>query len=169
MVREHEAPGRSPRWKPWLRTKLKLHPRAIREDLIAIGWSLSRTGASRGQLWWGHQIPAWYVVSETDGLKRQETPFVVARDAAAAQALADAKYGQGAKLAQEEDVLDTWFSSALWPFSTLGWPDKTPELAMHYPTDVLVTDRGIIYFWVVRSYLLRPQVPGEDALPHRFH
>ena len=107
-------------------------------------WCISR------QLWWGHQIPAWYVISETDGKRRQDTPFIVARTAAEAQLAATKKYGDKVALEQEEDVLDTWFSSALWPFSTLGWPDKTPELATHYPTDVLVTDRGIIYFWVAR-------------------
>ncbi len=107
-------------------------------------WCISR------QLWWGHQIPAWYVVSETGGEKKQNTPVVVALDEAGALAKAKAQYGANAKLVQDEDVLDTWFSSGLWPFSTLGWPDKTPELATHYPTDVLVTDRGIIYFWVAR-------------------
>ncbi len=107
-------------------------------------WCISR------QLWWGHQIPAWYVISVTDGKRRQDTPVIVARTEAEAQAEAVKKFGAAAKLEQEDDVLDTWFSSALWPFSTMGWPDKTPELATHYPTDVLITDRGIIYFWVAR-------------------
>ena len=108
-------------------------------------WCISR------QLWWGHQIPAWYVVSETGGEKRRETPVVVARTEAEAQAQAAKAYGPKAALVQEEDVLDTWFSSALWPFSTQGWPEKTQDLETFYPTDVLVTDRGIIYFWVART------------------
>jgi valyl-tRNA synthetase len=119
-------------------------------------WCISR------QLWWGHQIPAWYVVSETEGKRRQDTPFIVARSEADAKAEAAKKYGANARLVQEEDVLDTWFSSALWPFSTLGWPDKTPELATHYPTDVLVTDRGIIYFWVARMVFSGLKFMGKE-------
>ncbi|HUB10956.1 MAG TPA: valine--tRNA ligase [Acetobacteraceae bacterium] len=102
-------------------------------------WCISR------QLWWGHRIPAWY---GPDGA------VFVAHDAAEAQALADAQYGRrGEELAQDEDVLDTWFSSGLWPFSTLGWPEKTPELARYYPGDVLVTGFDIIFFWVARMMM----------------
>jgi len=102
-------------------------------------WCISR------QLWWGHRIPAWY---GPDG------SVFVARDAAEAQALADAQYGRrGETLEQDEDVLDTWFSSGLWPFSTLGWPEKTPELARYYPSDVLVTGFDIIFFWVARMMM----------------
>jgi valyl-tRNA synthetase len=107
-------------------------------------WCISR------QLWWGHQIPVWYVVSETGSQVTDHTPYVVARGEEDAWKEAREKFGPGCALQREEDVLDTWFSSGLWPFSTLGWPDETPELQSHYPTDVLVTDRGIIYFWVAR-------------------
>ncbi|GJL87723.1 MAG: valine--tRNA ligase [Minwuia thermotolerans] len=101
-------------------------------------WCISR------QLWWGHQIPAWY---GPDG------EVFVAYDAAEAQTLADAHYGKTVDLTRDEDVLDTWFSSALWPFSTLGWPEETPELAKHYPTDVLITGFDIIFFWVARMMM----------------
>ncbi len=102
-------------------------------------WCISR------QLWWGHRIPAWF---GPDG-----TPFV-AHDEAGAAAAALAHYGQPEPLEQDPDVLDTWFSSALWPFSTLGWPQQTPELARYYPGDVLVTGFDIIFFWVARMMMM---------------
>jgi valyl-tRNA synthetase len=102
-------------------------------------WCISR------QLWWGHQIPAWY----GPGGKA-----FVAETEAEAQAEANAHYGKAVTLTRDEDVLDTWFSSALWPFSTLGWPDATPELARHYKTDVLVTGFDIIFFWVARMMMM---------------
>jgi len=102
-------------------------------------WCISR------QLWWGHRIPAWY---GPDGA------VFVAHSEAEAQAEAAAQYGRGDQtLMQDEDVLDTWFSSGLWPFSTLGWPEKTPELARYYPGDVLVTGFDIIFFWVARMMM----------------
>ncbi|APT57083.1 valine--tRNA ligase [Roseomonas gilardii] len=109
-------------------------------------WCVSR------QLWWGHRIPAWY---GPDG-----TAFV-ARDEAAAQAQARAHYGRDETLTRDEDVLDTWFSSALWPFSTLGWPQQTPELARYYPTDVLVTGFDIIFFWVARMMMMGMHFMGD--------
>ena len=102
-------------------------------------WCISR------QLWWGHQIPAWY---GPDG------EVFVAHDAAEAQAAADAHYGKPVEITRDEDVLDTWFSSALWPFSTLGWPDKTEALATYYPTSTLVTGFDIIFFWVARMMMM---------------
>ncbi len=107
-------------------------------------WCISR------QIWWGHQIPAWYVVSETKGKRISETPVIVALSEEDALKQAQEKFGSEVKLIQEEDVLDTWFSSALWPFSTQGWPEQTDDLSTHYPTDVLITARDIIYFWVAR-------------------
>jgi valyl-tRNA synthetase len=101
-------------------------------------WCISR------QLWWGHQIPAWY---GPDG------KVFVALSEAEAKAEAERLYGDGETLKRDEDVLDTWFSSALWPFSTLGWPDQTPELKRYYPTDALVTGFDIIFFWVARMMM----------------
>ena len=109
-------------------------------------WCISR------QLWWGHRIPAWYA---PDG-----TVFVAEADAEAS-AQAAAKFGRPVALVQDEDVLDTWFSSALWPFSTLGWPDATPELARYYPGDVLVTGFDIIFFWVARMMMMGLHFMGE--------
>ncbi|MGE0257663.1 MAG: valine--tRNA ligase [Alphaproteobacteria bacterium] len=101
-------------------------------------WCISR------QLWWGHQIPAWY---GPDG------HVFVAESAEAAARDAATHYGSPVDLQQDEDVLDTWFSSGLWPFSTLGWPDETPELKRYYPGDVLVTGFDIIFFWVARMMM----------------
>ncbi len=98
-------------------------------------WCISR------QLWWGHQIPAWY---GSDGKIYVEETVEEAQAAA----------GVDVTLTRDEDVLDTWFSSALWPFSTFGWPDKTPELKRHYKTDVLVTGFDIIFFWVARMMMM---------------
>ncbi len=119
-------------------------------------WCISR------QLWWGHRIPAWFVVSETGGVITEATPYVVARDAAEAAAKAEAQFGEASRAAgrelqleQDPDVLDTWFSSGLWPFSTLGWPEtEAADLARWYPTSVLVTGFDIIFFWVARMTML---------------
>ena len=102
-------------------------------------WCISR------QLWWGHRIPAWY---GPDGEVFVEKTEEEAHEAARAH------YGHGEKLTRDDDVLDTWFSSALWPFSTLGWPERTPELARYYPGDVLVTGFDIIFFWVARMMMM---------------
>ncbi len=118
-------------------------------------WCISR------QLWWGHQIPAWY---GPDGA------IFVEETAEAAQAAAAAHYGRETALTRDEDVLDTWFSSALWPFSTLGWPDDTRDVARYYPTSVLVTGFDIIFFWVARMMMmglhLLHEVPFHDVYIH---
>ena len=119
-------------------------------------WCISR------QLWWGHQIPAWY---GPDG------KVFVEETAQAASAAAGKHYGKTAvNLVRDRDVLDTWFSSALWPFSTLGWPDATPELKRFYPTSVLVTGFDIIFFWVARMMMMglhfMKDVPFYDVCIH---
>jgi valyl-tRNA synthetase len=128
-------------------------------------WCISR------QLWWGHQIPAWY---GPDGHIFVEKDEETALDAAVEHYLAlDGpwkawvqdrleNFQPGEILTRDEDVLDTWFSSALWPFSTLGWPDKTPELATYYPTSVLVTGFDIIFFWVARMMMMGLHFMDEE-------
>ncbi|NEQ80396.1 MAG: valine--tRNA ligase [Moorea sp. SIO2I5] len=118
-------------------------------------WCISR------QLWWGHQIPAWYVVSETNGTITSETPFIVAHHEAEAKKKAIAKFGENVKLKQDPDVLDTWFSSGLWPFSTMGWPDQTKDLKTYYPTTTLVTGFDIIFFWVARMTMMAGHFTGQ--------
>ncbi|MRG73606.1 valine--tRNA ligase [Alphaproteobacteria bacterium HT1-32] len=110
-------------------------------------WCISR------QIWWGHRIPAWYA---EDG-----TIFVEETEEAALEAAA-AHFGRDVELSQDTDVLDTWFSSALWPFSTLGWPEQTPELDRFYPTDVLVTGFDILFFWVARMMMMGIEFMGTE-------
>lgn len=109
-------------------------------------WCISR------QLWWGHQIPAWY---------DDQGNHYVAHSEAQAKEQARAKLGREVTLKRDEDVLDTWFSSALWPFSTLGWPEQTPELKSLYPTSVLVTGFDIIFFWVARMIMMGLKFAGD--------
>ncbi len=119
-------------------------------------WCISR------QLWWGHRIPAWFVVSETNGELTDTTPYVVARSEEEAFAQALERFGESAQIQQDEDVLDTWFSSGLWPFSTLGWPDETcADLTRWYPTSTLVTGFDIIFFWVARMTMMAGVFTGS--------
>ncbi len=118
-------------------------------------WCISR------QIWWGHQIPAWYGPDGTVFVEMGEQE---------AEAAARKHYGKAVALERDADVLDTWFSSALWPFSTLGWPEETPELARYYPGDVLVTGFDIIFFWVARMMMMgihfMGEVPFRDVYIH---
>ncbi|EFA73284.1 Valyl-tRNA synthetase (Valine--tRNA ligase) (ValRS) [Raphidiopsis brookii D9] len=118
-------------------------------------WCISR------QLWWGHQIPAWYAVSETGGEITDSTPYFVAHNETEALEKARSQWGENVQLIQDPDVLDTWFSSGLWPFSTLGWPEKTPDFDAYYPTTTLVTGFDIIFFWVARMTMMAGHFTGK--------
>jgi valyl-tRNA synthetase len=132
-------------------------------------WCISR------QLWWGHQIPAWYgpdgkvFVAETEeeavgnALGYYAEQEVITPEQGREMALDPAKRANF--ITRDEDVLDTWFSSALWPFSTLGWPDETPDVKRYYPTDVLVTGFDIIFFWVARMMMMGLHFMKEKPFP----
>ena len=119
-------------------------------------WCVSR------QLWWGHRIPAWF---------GPDDKIFVEHNQLDAEKAAELHYGKKVKLIQDDDVLDTWFSSALWPFSTLGWPDNTKDLKKYYPTNVLVTGFDIIFFWVARMmmmgmHFMDDEVPFKEVYIH---
>lgn len=118
-------------------------------------WCISR------QLWWGHRIPAWY---------GPDNHMFIAMEEKEAYEMAKKHYGKDVELTQEEDVLDTWFSSALWPFSTMGWPEKTKELETFYPTSTLVTGADIIFFWVARMIMFglyeMKEIPFKNVFFH---
>jgi valyl-tRNA synthetase len=144
--REHHNPRFIPeRWTKvytgWLE---KLRP-----------WCISR------QLWWGHQIPAWYPVINGQ-IPEDPQAFVVARNAEEAWIKAREKFGpEVERLERDPDVLDTWFSSALWPFSTLGWPEETEDFKRYYPTSLMSTGFDIIFFWVARMAMMGVQFTGQ--------
>jgi valyl-tRNA synthetase len=137
-------------------------------------WCISR------QLWWGHQIPAWYgpddkvfVAESEDEALAEALAYYVVKDVLTqeeADQIAESEERRATFLTRDEDVLDTWFSSALWPFSTLGWPDDTPEVKRYYPTNTLVTGFDIIFFWVARMMMMglhfMKEVPFDTVYMH---
>jgi len=143
---EAQKSGKGVRFVPERFEKIYLHWIENVRD-----WCISR------QLWWGHRIPAWYCGDCDNITVSLEDPAVCS-------------HCGSAKIRQDEDVLDTWFSSALWPFSTLGWPDRSGDMKRYYPTDVLVTGYDIIYFWVARMIFsalkFTGEIPFKDVLIH---
>ena len=121
-------------------------------------------------MWWGHQIPAWYAVSETDGANYRLNTLILSRTMKRKlEEKAKSQFGENVKLEQDPDVLDTWFSSGLWPFSTLGWPEQTQDLATYYPTTTLVTGFDIIFFWVARMTMMGAHFTGKMPFQNCLH
>lgn len=126
-----------------------------RFDKIYLGWMENiRDWCISRQLWWGHRIPVWYCEDCGKEICAKEDPSACPSCGAGAD-----------RLKQDSDVLDTWFSSGLWPFSTMGWPEKTPDLEQFYPTSVLVTGRDIIFFWVARMIFMAMEFMKEVPFP----
>lgn len=130
-------------------------------------WCISR------QLWWGHQIPVWYVTNaealrEANPVLREAnlpTQYCELTEEEAYRA-ARRDWGDAVQLEQDPDVLDTWFSSGLWPFSTLGWPQDTPDMRTYYPTTMLETGYDILFFWVARMVMLGLELTGKLPFTH---
>ncbi|MCC8165719.1 MAG: valine--tRNA ligase [Planctomycetes bacterium] len=132
--------------------KLKFSPQ--RWERVYLSWLENvRDWCISRQIWWGHRIPVWYCDDCGEMIVSMDDPTKCNKC-------------DSSNIRQDPDVLDTWFSSALWPFSTMGWPDKTPELDYYYPTSVLVTARDIIYFWVARMVMMGLQFMGQVPFKH---
>ena len=179
-------PYLTPQWFVKIKPLAEPAIQAVREGKVRIipeGWANSyfawmeniKDWCISRQIWWGHQIPAWYCVACDSGhiAKTGQGDFLLSKEAAPLVARQEpdrcARCG-GSKFIRDPDVLDTWFSSALWPFSTLGWPDTTHDLKTFYPTSVLVTSFDILFFWVARMIMmglkLMGEVPFKDVYIH---
>ena len=178
-------PYLTPQWFVDIKPLAEPALRAVRENHIRIvpeGWRNSyfawmeniKDWCISRQIWWGHQIPAWYCKScNGNFIAAADGDYILSRDArpiVARQAPERCPSCGGTELVQDPDVLDTWFSSALWPFSTLGWPDDTDDLRTFYPTSTLVTGFDILFFWVARMIMMglkfRDDVPFRDVYIH---
>ncbi len=156
VVRQDRAAGRRRRWRPCATGASASSPSASRRS-ISTGWRTSRTGASRRQLWWGHRIPVWYCADCGQQTCLRLDP-------------AQCSHCGSKNIHQDPDVLDTWFSSGLWPFSTLGWPEETPDYKYFYPTTMMETGYDILFFWVARMIMdgleFTGQVPFHTVYLH---
>lgn len=144
--------------------KIKFYPERWKKVYLNWMYNIKDWCISR-QIWWGHRIPVWYCEEKLNSRCKELDGVIVSR-----LEPKSCPYCGSTKLRREEDVLDTWFSSWLWPFSTMGWPENTPELKYFFPTNVLVTDPGIIFFWVARMIMasleFMKKIPFKDVHIH---